>query len=64
VPRADNRAFQTYLYRYLMSGTSFVVARQAGDAMSPAISRALAQQPELAESHGLVLRMGSGDQEK
>jgi alpha-1,2-mannosyltransferase len=64
VPRADNRAFQTYLYRYLMSGSSFVVARQVGDAMAPDIARALAQQPELAESNGLVLRMGNGDQEK
>lgn len=60
IPRDSNRAFQRHLYNYLMSGSSFVVARPSGHAIAGNISRALARQPALVQSHGLVLRKGSG----
>jgi hypothetical protein len=60
VHRRDNVAFQQYLYRYLLSGQSFVVARRTGDEMPDSVARALARRPALARSHGLVLRKGLG----
>lgn len=59
VARERNRAWQSYLYHYLMSGTSFVVARRKGDAMAPDIRHALDRQPALAMSHQLVLHHGT-----
>jgi alpha-1,2-mannosyltransferase len=60
VPRRNNRAFQQYLYNYLVSGNSFVVARRKGDGLTPDTSGALARRPALARSHGLVLQRGKG----
>jgi alpha-1,2-mannosyltransferase len=60
VLRGDNDAFQQYLYDYLVSGNSFVIVRPKGDAISPAVWRAIARRPVLARSDGLFLRMGLG----
>jgi alpha-1,2-mannosyltransferase len=59
-PREDNLAWQHYLYDYLVSGRSFVVARSAGDAMAPRTADALRKQPTLTQSNGYVLRAGNG----
>jgi alpha-1,2-mannosyltransferase len=58
--RGNNLAFQQYLERYLLSGTSFVVARRHGDAMPPDVAHRLAQQPLLAHADHLTLRAGNG----
>jgi alpha-1,2-mannosyltransferase len=60
VPRGSNRAFQRYLYSYLLSGESFVIARRRDDAMAPDISRALGKRPVLTRSDGLALQRGDG----
>jgi alpha-1,2-mannosyltransferase len=58
--RGDNLAFQQYLEHYLLSGTSFVVARRRGDAMPLDVSHRLAQQPRLARADHLALRAANG----
>lgn len=59
IPRGRNRAWQQFLYSYLVSARSFVVARARGDAMAPDIASRLALRPVLAHSHGLTLRSGN-----
>jgi len=60
VPRASNVAFQHYLSRYLLSGSSFVMVSISSDASPPAFARLRGRQPALAQSRGLVLRRGTG----
>jgi alpha-1,2-mannosyltransferase len=59
-PRADNLAWQQYLYNYLLSGQSFVIARRTGDAIDPGTSEELRKQRILTETDGYVLRAGNG----
>jgi hypothetical protein len=58
--RAENQPWQHFLYTYLMSGRSFVIARRKGDGIDPDVLAALRRQPPLARSHDLVLRRGDG----
>ena len=60
VRRRDDVAFQQYLVHYLLSGTSFVVARRRGDATPPDLSQQLDQQPLLSRAGRLALRAGNG----
>jgi hypothetical protein len=60
LPRDRNRAFQRFLYDYLVSGSSFVVARRDGDAISVGNARALARSRLLVRIGDLVLRTGNG----
>jgi hypothetical protein len=60
VSRTDNVGFQSYLSRYLRSGSSFVIARQIGDQMPPQRLRQIRRQPAIVQADDLTLRRGDG----
>jgi alpha-1,2-mannosyltransferase len=57
--RSHNLAFQRYLYNYLVSGRSFVVARGRDDGIPPGFERALDRRPLITRADGLELRQGT-----
>jgi alpha-1,2-mannosyltransferase len=60
VERGDNFRFQRYLFDYLMSGRSFVIARKIGDGLPPDRLREIAKQRVLARKDHLGLWLGGG----
>ena len=56
--RGRNLAWQQFLYSYLVSGRSFVIARPKGDAMSLSYREQLRSHPLLAEGGRVHLREG------
>lgn len=60
IKRRFNVAWQHYFTSYLLSGSSYVVARKGRDGLSAYTLATLRHRPELAAADGLTLRRGYG----
>jgi hypothetical protein len=58
VGRRYNRAWQSYLYHYLTSGSAFVLTGRKGDGLAPEIARRLYDRPVIVERDGVTMRRG------